>query len=159
MKLGVKGGSCSSSVGEEGSKIISKVQIYRRGSNKVCLTSVSTLSFTFIVLGLLVLLFNFLKRKKCHNFYYFCLPFCIHWKYSYCTQLLVVKLTSLKNSIYLHFVRKKQVHNNGWGWKHVTALFLPCKYAQKLQQWEWKIFSSYLEVWNQNILIEKRSAY
>ena len=64
MKLGVKGGSCSSSVGEEGSKIISKVQIYRRGSNKVCLTSVSTLSFTFIVLGLLVLLFNFLKRKN-----------------------------------------------------------------------------------------------
>ena len=60
MKLGVKGGSCSSSVGEEGSKIISKVQIYRRGSNKVCLTSVSTLSFTFIVLGLLVLLFNLL---------------------------------------------------------------------------------------------------
>ena len=52
----------------------------------------------------------FFKKEKCHNFYYFCLPFCIHWKYSYCTQLLVVKLTSLKNSIYLHFVRKKQVH-------------------------------------------------
>ena len=155
-KWGSKGVPVQARLERRGQKSFQRYK-YTGGGLIKCVWPLSLLCL--YIVGLFVLSFFFQKKKKCHNFYYFCLPFCIHWKYSYCTQLLVVKLTSLKNSIYLHFVRKKQVHNNGWGWKHVTALFLPCKYAQKLQQWEWKIFSSYLEVWNQNILIEKRSAY